>query len=61
MSKIFLIRWRCHDTWQVDATSSINIKVVLFIKATAVLHNMCRMANLPDPEMDATETEGHAA
>lgn len=25
-------------------------KVVMFIKATAVLHNICRMANVPDPD-----------
>lgn len=38
-------------------------KVVMFVKATAVLHNICRMANLPDPEhipaMVEDEEEGH--
>ena len=24
----------------------------MFIKATAVLHSICRLANLPDPEID---------
>lgn len=38
-------------------------KVVMFVKATAVLHNICRMANLPDPEhipaMAEDEEGGH--
>lgn len=37
-------------------------RVVMFIKATTVLHNICRTANLPDaddiPAM-AEEEEGH--
>lgn len=32
-------------------------KAVLFIKATAVLHNMCRKANLPDPDILMQEDE----
>lgn len=32
-------------------------KVVLFIKATAVLHNICRLANVPDPEVDIIQQE----
>ena len=32
-------------------------KVVLFIKATAVLHNICRLANLPDPDIPDQDME----
>ncbi|KAM4565920.1 putative nuclease HARBI1 [Odontesthes bonariensis] len=45
------MRWRCHDLSGGYLQYSPE-KVVLFIKATAVLHNICRLANLPDPEVD---------
>lgn len=35
-------------------------KVVLFVKATAVLHNLCRLANLPDPDPAAAPAEEEA-
>ena len=38
-------------------------RAVMFVKATAVLHNICRIANLPDPEdvpaMVEDEEKGH--
>lgn len=49
-------RWRCHDTSGGYLQYSPE-KVALFIKATAVLHNMCRMAKLPDPEVDVAEED----
>ncbi|KAL2085779.1 hypothetical protein ACEWY4_019099 [Coilia grayii] len=55
-------RWRCHDMSGGYLQYSPE-KVVMFVKATAVLHNICRMANLPDPEhipaMVEDEEEGH--
>uniref|UniRef100_A0A8C5AJ18 Putative nuclease HARBI1 n=1 Tax=Gadus morhua TaxID=8049 RepID=A0A8C5AJ18_GADMO len=48
--------WRCHDMsgGYLQYTPE---KVVLFIKATAVLHNICRLANLPDPDIPDQDME----
>lgn len=42
-------RWRCHDL-SGGYLQYAPEKVVKFIEATAILHNICRMANLPDPD-----------
>ncbi|KAL2102384.1 hypothetical protein ACEWY4_001552 [Coilia grayii] len=49
-------RWKCHDTsgGYLQYTPE---KVILFIKATAVLHNICRMANIPDPDINLEQPD----
>ncbi|XP_058841069.1 putative nuclease HARBI1 [Acipenser ruthenus] len=51
-------RWRCHDV-SGGYMQYRPEKVVLFIKATAVLHNMCRMATLPDPDVSILADRDH--
>ncbi|XP_041961997.1 putative nuclease HARBI1 isoform X2 [Alosa sapidissima] len=53
-------RWRYHDKSGGYLQYSPK-RVVMFVKATAVLHNICRMANLPDTKNIPVEDEeeGH--
>ncbi|CAL8288058.1 unnamed protein product, partial [Arctogadus glacialis] len=54
--------WRYHDMSRGYLQYSPE-RAVMFVMATAVLHNICRIANLPDPEdvaaMVEVEEEGH--